>query len=453
MKKFLAIWIGILFSPLCMAQTDPIVIRAMGIMGGENLELRLDGNPAAAWTMSTGYQNYTAAGSGAVQVHFTNDDQAENGMDIQVDYIDYHGTILQAEAQVINTAVYQDNSCGGSYSEMMHCNGYIEFDTSSLPTVSGLPGDVNNDKAVNIVDALMTAQYYVGLSPPDFDAGRADVDCNGAVNIVDALQMAQYYVGLISVFPCPLSTPTPVIQTPTPGQGSTFNVFLLLGQSNMAGYPKAQAADRAEDDRIRVLGFDNCSATDRRENQWDVASPPLHGCRYDALGPGDWFAKTIIDYLPGGDTIGLIPCAISGERIETFLKNGGSRYNWIIDRARIAQQAGGIIKGILFHQGESNNGDTSWPGKVNTLVEDLRNDLDIGPVPFIAGELLYSGGCAGHNVQVNKLPGIVSNCSVVSAEGLVVDPADTQWNLHFGHDSVVTLGKRYAQAMIQALGL
>jgi hypothetical protein len=29
-----------------------------------------------------------------------------------------------------------------------------------------------------------------------------------------------------------------------------FHVFLLLGQSNMAGYPKAQPADRAEEPRI-----------------------------------------------------------------------------------------------------------------------------------------------------------------------------------------------------------
>ncbi len=232
----------------------------------------------------------------------------------------------------------------------------------------------------------------------------------------------------------------------------TFHVFLLLGQSNMAGYPKADDADKVEDERVKVLGFDDCADTGRKKDEWDIAAPPLHDCWNGALGPGDHFAKTLIDTIPEGDTIGLVPCAISGEKIETFMKNGGSKYDWIVSRARLAQDAGGVIEGMLFHQGESNNGDSSWPGKVNTLVQDLRTDLGLGSAPFLAGELPYGGGCAGHNTLVNQLPSVVDNAYVVSAEGLVVDPADTQWNLHFDHDSLVTFGQRYAQTMMDALG-
>jgi len=239
------------------------------------------------------------------------------------------------------------------------------------------------------------------------------------------------------------SSTSPATSTPGSTEG-TFHVFLLLGQSNMAGYPTPLASDKVEDDRILVLDYDS--------NQWRVAVPPLHESWNNAIGPGDWFSKTIVDRIPEGDTIGLIPCAISGEKIETFMKNIGSKYDWIIQRSRIAQQSGGVIEGMLFHQGESNNGDTNWPNNVNTFVTDLRTDLSLGNIPFLAGELLYSGGCAGHNVLVNQLPNVVSNCYVISAEGLVVDPADTQWNLHFSHDSQVTLGKRYAQKMIEVLG-
>jgi hypothetical protein len=231
----------------------------------------------------------------------------------------------------------------------------------------------------------------------------------------------------------------------------TFHVFLLLGQSNMAGYAKAEAADKVEDERVRVLGFDDCAETGRQADEWDTAAPPLHECWNGAVGPGDHFAKTLLPTLPPDDTIGLVPCAVSGERIETFLKVGGTRYDWILDRAKLAQDAGGVIEGILFHQGESNNGDSSWPGKVNSLVTDLRTDLGIGDVPFLAGELV--GGGASHNAQVARLPDMISNAHVISAAGLVVDPADTQWNLHFDHDSTVTLGIRYAEKMIDVLGL
>jgi endo-1,4-beta-xylanase len=65
-------------------------------------------------------------------------------------------------------------------------------------TSTGDLGDVDGDGSINIVDALLVAQYYVGLT--SIDTSRADTDCNGTVNIVDALLIAQYYVGLISQF-------------------------------------------------------------------------------------------------------------------------------------------------------------------------------------------------------------------------------------------------------------
>jgi hypothetical protein len=220
----------------------------------------------------------------------------------------------------------------------------------------------------------------------------------------------------------------------------------------MAGYPKAQAADKVEDPRIRVLGFDDCTDTGRKTDAWDTAAPPLHECWNGAIGPGDYFAKTLLPKLPTSDTIGLVPCAISGEKIETFLKVGGSKYSWIVDRAKLAQAAGGVIQGILFHQGESNTGDSSWPGKVNTLVTDLRADLGLGDAPFLAGELAYTGNSKSHNPLVNQLPTLVSHAYVVSAKDLAVDAADTQWNVHFDHDAQVELGKRYAAKMLEALG-
>jgi chitinase len=73
---------------------------------------------------------------------------------------------------------------------------------------SGLElGDVNNDSFIDIVDALMTAQYYVGLQPAGFLPDTADVNGDGGIGIIDALLIAQYYVGLISEFPAGGQTP------------------------------------------------------------------------------------------------------------------------------------------------------------------------------------------------------------------------------------------------------
>ena len=69
------------------------------------------------------------------------------------------------------------------------------------------PGDfirrnVNSDRAIDSVDALFVAQYYVGITPENFNPDAADVNCDGVINISDALLISQYYTGLISCFCC-----------------------------------------------------------------------------------------------------------------------------------------------------------------------------------------------------------------------------------------------------------
>ncbi len=77
-------------------------------------------------------------------------------------------------------------------------------------------GDVNSSGTVDIVDALMIAQYYVGFSPIGFNMSPADVDCDDDIDIIDALLIARYYVGMISSLPgCnPTGTPGPATEEP-----------------------------------------------------------------------------------------------------------------------------------------------------------------------------------------------------------------------------------------------
>src|SRR5882724_11560413 len=85
--------------------------------------------------------------------------------------------------------------------------------------VAAVPcGDVNGDGVVNIGDALVVAQFDVGLRQcgvaPFIHPEVCDVNGDGACNIGDALRMAQCDVGLIScaftcgAFTCPSTTST-----------------------------------------------------------------------------------------------------------------------------------------------------------------------------------------------------------------------------------------------------
>ncbi len=78
----------------------------------------------------------------------------------------------------------------------------VVFSVISRPIMLG---DVNSDGLIDIIDALLTAQYYVGLDPENFVSHEAaDVNGDGEIDIVDALLIARYYIGLIDIFPAEL---------------------------------------------------------------------------------------------------------------------------------------------------------------------------------------------------------------------------------------------------------
>jgi len=247
--------------------------------------------------------------------------------------------------------------------------------------------------------------------------------------------------------------------TATAQPDPNFHIYLMVGQSNMEGAAPIQAQDRTTNPRVMVLQDENCpQQTATKYGQWRVAAPPLIRC--SGLGPGDNFGKIMAENSAQEVTIGLVGAAHGGQKIEYFLKNCGvynactptfgttpnglrGGYAWLIDLARKAQQRG-VIKGIIFHQGESNTGDPAWPGRVNQLVTDLRKDLGIGNVPFIAGELPYPACCASHNTLNRQLPSVISNAHVVTAEGLNIFD-----QYHWDSAGVREMGRRYANKMLE----
>ncbi len=97
-------------------------------------------------------------------------------------------------------------------------------------------GDVNNSGGIDIVDALLIAQYYVGLTS-NLDLSVADTNGDGTVNIVDALRIAQLYVGLVGELTCPTTTAVPTTApTATPGGTTTIsgNQVIVIGESFIA---------------------------------------------------------------------------------------------------------------------------------------------------------------------------------------------------------------------------
>ena len=107
--------------------TATYTIRARGLQGTEEMALQINGQTVQSWTVSTTMAVYTYTGeeTGTVRVAIINDQGVNH--DLQVDKLTVDGTVYQAEAQAVNTGVWQ-GQCGGSFSEWLHCPGHIEFD-------------------------------------------------------------------------------------------------------------------------------------------------------------------------------------------------------------------------------------------------------------------------------------------------------------------------------------
>jgi endo-1,4-beta-xylanase len=84
-------------------------------------------NTLGSWTLTNQFQDYTLTNVNAAKIRtiLTNDD-SDNARDIEVDYIIVNGVTHQAENQEINTGVWT-GTCGGSFSQTLNCNGYIQF--------------------------------------------------------------------------------------------------------------------------------------------------------------------------------------------------------------------------------------------------------------------------------------------------------------------------------------
>jgi len=98
-------------------------------------------------------------------------------------------------------------------------------------------GDVNNDGNMDIIDALLIAQFYVGLNPLNFNQSMADVNGNGSIDIIDALLVAQIYVGLVSPAPSAIATPASS-QAPV-----SYNI--VVAKDGSGNYTTVQAAVNA----------------------------------------------------------------------------------------------------------------------------------------------------------------------------------------------------------------
>jgi hypothetical protein len=238
-----------------------------------------------------------------------------------------------------------------------------------------------------------------------------------------------------------------------------LDLCLLMGQSNMKGRGVMPEQPLCEPHIVMMH---------LRDDHWYLARHPVHltgdaqtfaGADNAGVGPGLSFAQT----LAARDAkvrIGLVPCAVGGSSIRLWQK-GAKLYDEALRRAKLALQTTAPVKGricgVLWLQGEADaneEGLVVHEMKLLKLVDDLRADLALPELPFIActigemGDPTKLGNKAAMNKILLALPGERRHTACVDARDLKGNIGD---NVHFDTASQTQIGRRYAEQYLKMI--
>jgi hypothetical protein len=224
-----------------------------------------------------------------------------------------------------------------------------------------------------------------------------------------------------------------------PAEGKDVQLFLLIGQSNMAGRGKVKRRDR--EPLPRVFSFS-------KTMEWVPAVDPLHWDKPKIAGAG--LGRSFAEVLTAQNrqaVVGLIPAAFGGSSLDQWAP-GGELYANAVTRTRAALGSG-TLRGILWHQGEADSNieenARSYADRWSRLALSLRQDLAAAPI--VVGELggfFQAPFAAAVNEQLAVLPARVARTAFVPSGGLT-DRGD---RLHFNTASLREFGRRYACAFL-----
>jgi hypothetical protein len=233
--------------------------------------------------------------------------------------------------------------------------------------------------------------------------------------------------------------------------GGGMQIFLLAGQSNMAGRARVEAQDSVVN--TRVLRLD-------KDMKWVPAVEPLHWDKpaIIGVGPGRSFGLAIAARDPAA-RIGLVPAAVGGSPIASWepgaldAATNTHPYDDAMARLRVARKDGSV-RAILWHQGESDATPARsvvYAEKLRALIARFRSELGDPTLPFVIGQL-GQFGARPWSADVRRVDSVhraiaatVPNVAYVSSDGLR-DKGDA---VHFDGPAARALGERYAAAYLK----
>lgn len=238
---------------------------------------------------------------------------------------------------------------------------------------------------------------------------------------------------------------------PSGPEDEGYDIFLLIGQSNMAGRGLMIDGDR-EVFSDKVFLLDKQGKAVPATNPLNQYSTVGKDVSLQQIGPGFSFSKKVAEVT--GRKILLVVNARAETAISEWLPNAQTGYlNAAIQRTNQALALGGKLKAILWHQGCHDSYKQSdidvYLSQLSKVAAALRTGTGAVEAVFIAGELpqwrVYS---TAFNKMLQQIYFKVPNSDYVSSEGCTcVSPAND--DPHFSRDGQILLGERYADKVLE----
>ena len=223
-----------------------------------------------------------------------------------------------------------------------------------------------------------------------------------------------------------------------------IDIFLLMGQSNMAGRGPMDELEPLDNENILMM----------RHGNWVKAVEPLHLDKPVArCGLSMSFAQQLLNEGES-ELVGLVACAVGGTSLEEW-RPDGYLYRRALFEADEAVKSG-TIRGILWHQGESDSYEekdaATYEGRFVEMMGSFRRKIENESVPVVVGELgafLKAREDLAHfetiNEALRRLPDSFPHTGFSSAGGLV----DLGDDIHFDTKSLREFGRRYAAEYLE----
>jgi len=224
-------------------------------------------------------------------------------------------------------------------------------------------------------------------------------------------------------------------------------VFIMAGQSNMAGRGFIEPQDTLPSGRILTINS---------TGKLVLAKEPIHFYETDMSGLdcGISFAFKLLKHTPDSVSILLVPTAVGGSSVSQWLGDSLHRDVKLLsnfqEKTEIAKRYG-QIKGILWHQGESDANQKSIPeyeDKLSSLFSRFRFIADNKSLPILTGEI----GLFRVDNTMQKLINLkIQEYASKDPNTYLIRTGDFKNRgdqLHFNTKSQRLMGKRFAKMFI-----